>query len=176
MSVIDELVKANQEYAKTFNSGQLPMPPARKLAVVACMDARLIPSQILGLKAGDAHMIRNAGGIVTEDALRSLVISHHLLGTQEFVILNHTDCGMLTFKDEDLRSRLQRETGTAAVAPSRFYAFSDLEENVREQIQKVRSHPWIPDSIAVRGFVYDVKTGKLSEVSDAAKDRLKAAG
>ena len=176
MSVIDELLKANQEYANNFKSGQLPMPPARKLAVVACMDARLIPSQILGLKAGDAHMIRNAGGIVTEDALRSLVISHHLLGTQEFVIINHTDCGMLTFKDDDLRNRLQRETGAAAVAPSRFYAFSDLEANVREQIQKVKSHPWIPDHIVVRGFVYDVKTGKLTEVSDAAKDRLKAVG
>jgi carbonic anhydrase len=176
MSVIDELLKSNQEYAKNFNSGQLPMPPVRKLAVVACMDARLIPSQVLGLKAGDAHMIRNAGGIVTEDALRSLVISHHLLGTQEFVIINHTDCGMLTFKDEELRSRLQRETGAAAVAPSRFYAFSDLEANVREQIQKVRSHPWIPDHVVVRGFVYDVKTGKLSEVPGGAQDRLKAVG
>jgi carbonic anhydrase len=176
MSVIDEMLKSNQEYAKNFSSGQLPMPPARKLAIVACMDARLILSQILGLKAGDAHMIRNAGGIVTEDALRSLVISHHLLGTQEFAVINHTECGMLTFKDEDLRTRLQRETGTAAVAPSRFYSFNDLEDNVREQIQKVRSHPWIPKSVTVRGFVYDVKTGKLTEVSDASKDRLKAVG
>lgn len=176
MSVIDELLKSNQEYVRNFTSGQLPIPPARKLAVVACMDARLVPSQILGLKTGDAHVIRNAGGIVTEDALRSLIISHHLLGTQEFVIINHTDCGMFTFKDEDLRSRLQRETGAAAVAPSRFYAFSDLEDNVREQIQKVRSHPWIPKSIVVRGFVYDVKTGKLNEVSGGAQDRLKAVG
>jgi carbonic anhydrase len=176
MSVIDELLKSNQEYARNFSLGQLPMPPARKLAIVACMDARLILSQILGLKAGDAHMIRNAGGIVTDDALRSLVISHHLLGTQEFAIINHTDCGMLTFKDDDLRARLQRETGTAAVAPSRFYAFNDLEDNVREQIQKVRSHPWIPTSVAVRGFVYDVKTGKLTEVPDLSEDRLRAAG
>lgn len=176
MSVIDELVKSNQEYAKNFNSGNLPMPPARKLAIVACMDARLILSQILGLKSGDAHMIRNAGGIVTEDALRSLIISHHLLGTQEFVIINHTDCGMLTFKDDDLRSRLQKETGTATVAPAAFHTFSDVEENVRAQIQKVRSHPWIPANIVVRGFVYDVKTGKLSEVADASKDRLRAVG
>ena len=117
MSVTDEVLKANQAYAQNFNLGNLPLPPAHKLAVVACMDARLIVSQILGLKAGDAHIIRNAGGIVTEDALRSLIISHELLGTQEFIIINHTDCGMLTFKDEDLRSKLQKQTGTAAVSP-----------------------------------------------------------
>jgi carbonic anhydrase len=165
MSTIDEVLRANESYAQNFTLGQLPLPPARKLAVVACMDARLMMDQILGLKAGDAHIIRNAGGIVTEDALRSLILSHHLLGTQEFVIINHTDCGMLTFKDEDVRARLQELTGTATVAPVHFHAFSNLEENVRQQIQKVTSHPWIPKQIPVRGFIYDVKTGRLQEVS-----------
>ncbi|MGH7801958.1 MAG: beta-class carbonic anhydrase [Thermodesulfobacteriota bacterium] len=165
MSVINEVLKANQEYAKNFKLGHLPMPPANKLAVVTCMDARMTVSQLLGLKTGEAHIIRNAGGIVTEDALRSLIISHHLLGTQEFMIINHTDCGMLTFKDEELRKKLQETTGTAAVAPMHFHAFSSLEENVREQIQKVKSHPWVPKQIPVRGFIYDVKTGRLNEVS-----------
>src|ERR1700757_3873693 len=173
MSVIDEVLKANQEYAKNFNLGHLPMPPARKLAIVACMDARLTAEPALGLKTGDAHIIRNAGGIVTEDALRSLIISHYLLGTREFIVINHTDCGMLTFKDEDLRSKLQSAIGTAAVAPAAFHAFSELEQNVREQIQKVRAHPWIPKDIPVRGFVYDVKTGRLNEV---AEKRTGAAG
>ena len=142
-----------------------PMPPARKLAIVACMDARLTVEPMLGLKTGEAHIIRNAGGIVTEDALRSLIISHHLLGTQEFIVINHTDCGMLTFKDEDLRTKLTEQTGNSAVAPGHFHAFSDLEENVRRQIHKIQSHPWIPRSIPIRGFIYDVKTGKLEEVS-----------
>ena len=165
MSAFDEILRASESYAKNFTLGHLPLPPARKLAVVACMDARLMVAQILGLKTGDAHIIRNAGGIVTEDALRSLILSHHLLGTQEFMIINHTDCGMLTFKDEEVRAKLQQLTGTATVAPAHFYAFSNLEENVRQQIQKVRSHPWIPKQIPVRGFIYDVKTGRLKEVS-----------
>ncbi len=165
MSVIDEVLKNNETYARGFSQGQLAMPPARKLAVVACMDARLVVSRMLGTKEGDAHVIRNAGGIVTEDALRSLLISHYLLGTQEFMIINHTDCGMLTFKDEDLRARLEKETGTDAIAPGRFFAFPDLEANVRRQIQKVRSHPWSPKKVPVRGFIYDVKTGRLREVS-----------
>ncbi len=165
MSVIDDVVKANGAYARNFNLGNLAMPPARKLAVVACMDARLTVSQLLGLKTGDAHIIRNAGGIITEDALRSLIISHHLLGTQEFVIINHTDCGMLTFKDDELQEKLQRLTGTATIVPQRFYAFSNLEENVRQQIRKVKSHPWLPKNIPVRGFIYDVKTGRLREVT-----------
>jgi carbonic anhydrase len=164
MSVTDEVVASNQEYARNFKLGNLPMPPGRKLAIVACMDARLTVEQLLGLKTGDAHIIRNAGGIVTEDALRSLVISQQLLGTQEVVIINHTDCGMLTFKDEDLRSKLLTQTGTATVAPAHFHSFTDVEENVRQQIQKVASHPWIPKHIPVRGFIYDVKTGRLKEV------------
>lgn len=164
MSVIDEVCKSNESYAKIFALGHLPMPPARKLAIVACMDARLVVSQILGLKAGEAHIIRNAGGIVTEDVLRSLILSHHLLGTQEFMIINHTDCGMLTFKDGELLAKLQQQTGTYTVAPARFYAFSNLEENVRHQIGKAKSHPWIPKHIPIRGFIYDVKTGRLNEV------------
>lgn len=165
MSVTDEILAANGEYARDFQLGHLPMPPARKLAIVACMDARLTIEPILGLRTGDAHIIRNAGGIVTEDALRSLVISQQLLGTNEVVIINHTDCGMLTFKDEDLLSKLHAQTGTATIAPARFHAFSNLEENVRQQIQKVASHPWIPKHVQVRGFIYDVKTGRLTEVT-----------
>jgi carbonic anhydrase len=165
MTTIDEVLRANESYAQNFTLGHLALPPARKLAIVACMDARLMVDQIMGLKAGDAHIIRNAGGIVTEDALRSLILSHHLLGTQEFMIINHTDCGMLTFKDEEVRAKLQQLTGTAAVAPVHFHAFSNLEENVRQQIQEVKSHPWIPKQIPIREFIYDVKTGSLQEVS-----------
>jgi len=164
MNITDEAIKANENYARDFTLGDLPMPPARKLAVVACMDARLTVEPMLGLKTGDAHIIRNAGGIVTEDALRSLIISHHLLGTQEFLIINHTDCGMLTFKDDELRGKLEQQTGTSAVAPIHFHSFSDLEANVHQQIQRVKSHPWVPKAIPVRGFVYDVKTGRLNEV------------
>jgi carbonic anhydrase len=165
VAVIDDVLQANQRYAAQFSLGHLPIPPARKLAVLACMDARLSVEAILGLQTGDAHIIRNAGGVVTEDGLRSLIISHHLLGTQEFMIINHTDCGMLTFTDQGLREKLVRATGTAVVAPASFHAFSDLEEHVRQQIQKVRSHPWIPRFIPVRGFIYDVREGRLREVS-----------
>lgn len=165
MSTIDDVLRENSKYAEAFKLGNLAMPPARKLAIVACMDARLTVEQVLGLKTGDAHIIRNAGGIVTEDALRSLLISHYLLGTQEFMIINHTDCGMLTFKDEDLRKKLHEATHTTAVGPEAFHAFGDLEKNVREQIEKVKSHPWIPKTIPVRGFIFDVKSGKLKEVA-----------
>ena len=165
MGVTDEVLKRNESYAKNFTLGSLAMPPARKLAVVACMDARLTVEPMLGLKTGDAHIIRNAGGIVTEDAVRSLLISHHLLGTQEFIIINHTDCGMLTFKDEELRAKLQQLSGTATVAPVHFHAFGNVEENVRQQVQRVKSHPWVPKNIPVRGFIYDVRTGKLTEVA-----------
>ena len=165
MGVTDEVLKANKSYAKNFTLGSLAMPPARKLAVVACMDARLTVEPMLGLKTGDAHIIRNAGGIVTEDAVRSLLISHHLLWTQEFIIINHTDCGMLTFQDEELCAKLQQLSGTATVAPVHFHAFGNLEENVRQQVQRVKSHPWVPKNIPVRGFIYDVRTGKLTEVA-----------
>ncbi|GBC77114.1 Beta-carbonic anhydrase 1 [bacterium HR08] len=165
MSAIDEVLQANAAYAAQFAWGDLPAPPTRRLIVLACMDARIVVSQILGLKPGEAHVLRNAGGLVTEDVLRSLLISHYLLGTREFMIMAHTDCGMMTFTDDDLFRRLRHETGTAVVTPTRFFAFRDLEENVREQVQKVRSHPWIPATISVRGFIYDVKTGRLREVS-----------
>lgn len=165
MSSTDEVIKANESYAQNFTKGELPQSPARKLAIVACMDARLVVSEALGLSAGDAHIIRNAGGVVTDDALRSLILSHHLLGTEEFIIINHTDCGMLSFDEDELRARLRRETGAEADAPIDFHAFRDLEENVRQQIEKVMAHPWIPQQVVVRGFIYDVKTGRLNEVS-----------
>ncbi len=164
MSVIDDVIKANESYADQFQLGRLPIPPARKLAVLACMDARLTIEPMLGLSTGEAHIIRNAGGIVTEDALRSLIISHHLLGTEEFIVINHTDCGMLTFQDNELLQRLERETHKSAAVPAHFHSFTNLESNVRRQISRIRSHPWIPDRIPVRGFIYDVKTGRLNEV------------
>ncbi len=164
MSIIDDVLKANQTYAHNFKLGKLPMPPAKKLAIVACMDARLTVEQFLGLNTGDAHIIRNAGAIATEDAIRSLLISHYLLGTQEFMVINHTDCGMLTFKDADLLERLEREKGVSVMAPSHFHSFPNLEANVRRQVGRIKSHHWIPKEIPVRGFIYDVKTGKLNEV------------
>jgi carbonic anhydrase len=167
MPVTDELLHANESYASRFELADLAMPPARKLAVVACMDARLSVEQALGLKTGDAHIIRNAGGIVTEDVIRSLIISHHLLGTEEFIIINHTDCGMLTFSDDGFRQQLRQKTGTATVTPAQFHTFTDLKANVLEQIEKIRNHPWLPDGIPVRGFVYDVKSGRLSEVAQS---------
>ena len=172
MSVTDEVLQANETYAKNFKLGELPIPPARKLAVLACMDARVSVEQFLGLKPGDAHIIRNAGGLATDDALRSLILSHHLLGTQEFIIINHTDCGMLKFKDAALRAQLQEKTGAIASEPKHFYSFSDLQENLGRQIEKVRAHPWIPKEISVRGFIYDVKSGRLQEVD--AKSARKA--
>ena len=165
MGAIDDALKANERYSRGFEHGHLTMPPARKLAVLACMDARLDVLRILGLQPGDAHVIRNAGGIATEDAVRSLVISQQLLGTQEIMLIHHTDCGMLTFRDEELHRKLRSSTGTSAIVPAVFYAFSGLEEDVREQMRRLRSHPWIPKSIPIRGFVYDVKTGTLREVS-----------
>jgi carbonic anhydrase len=164
MSTTDQVLKANEEYVRNFDLGSLPTPPACRLAIVACMDARLTVEQFAGLKTGDAHIIRNAGGLVTDDVIRSLLISHYLLGTNEWIIVEHTDCGMLTFKDEDLLSRLERETGAVAHAPSHFHAFTDLETNLRRQIAKLRAHPWVPKEIPVRGFIYDVGTGRLNEV------------
>jgi carbonic anhydrase len=172
MGTIDESVKGNETYSRGFSHGNLAMPPARRLAIVACMDARLTLEPMLGLKTGDAHIIRNAGGIVTEDVVRSLIISQQLLGTQEVMIINHTDCGMLTFKDEALRKRLSGSTGKLAVTPAGFYAFDDVERNVREQVQKLRSHPWIPQQIPIRGFVYDVRSGLLKEIAEAEMRRV----
>src|SRR5271165_4803878 len=163
MSVIDEVLVANELYAHTHELRKLTPRPERKLAVLTCMDTRL-SIQTLGLKAADAHIIRNAGGIVTDDTLRSLLISHYLLGTEEFMVINHTDCGLMHANEQDLRTRIQNRAGTAAVAPAFFYAFQNIDENVRHQLQKLRSHPWIPESVTVRGFVYDVASGLLREV------------
>lgn len=163
MSVIDEVLKANEVYSRTHELRRLTPRPERHLAVLTCMDTRL-SILTLGLKAADAHIIRNAGGIVTDDALRSLLVSHYLLDTTEFMVINHTDCGLTHTTEEDLRSRIQNRTGTAAVAPAFFYAFKNIDENVRHQIQKLRTHPWIPKEVIVRGFVYDVTSGRLREI------------
>ena len=165
LPVADELLKANQEFVRNFNLGDLAVRPRRRLAVLACMDSRILFERCLGLQPGDAHMIRNAGGIATDDALRSLIVSHHLLDTQEFIIINHTDCGLLKVNEYELRAQLTSKMGAIATEPSHFYAFDDLEANVREQVRKVKSHPWIPKHIPVRGFIYDVKTGALREVA-----------
>ncbi len=164
MSVIDEVVAANQLFARDFSPQELPVKPARKLAVIACMDYRINIPLVLGLNNGDANIIRNAGGLVTEDVLRSLLISTHLLGVKEVMIINHTECGMTKFKDEELMAELQSHSGTATVSPGAFYAFTDLECNVQRQVQRVKSHPWIPPDLLVRGFIYDVNTGFLREV------------
>lgn len=165
MRLVDELLKANEQYASAFSHGDLGPPPRRQLAVVGCMDSRMTVEEMLGLKTGDAHIIRNAGGVVTEDVIRSLLISHHLLGTRDFVIINHTECGMLTFQDAELRERLESQSGTAVISPEHFYAFTDPVANVRRQMQKLRAHPWIPREIAVAGLIFDVRTGRLSEVT-----------
>jgi carbonic anhydrase len=165
MSVIDDVLQANQEYARTHELRRLTPRPERKLAVLTCMDTRL-SIRTLGLRTGDAHIIRNAGGIVTDDTLRSLLVSHYLLGTEEFMIVNHTDCGLMQTSEEELRTRIQNRAGTAAIAPAFFFAFRNIDENVRHQLQKLRTHPWIPETIVTRGFVYDVTTGLLREIKD----------
>src|ERR1700720_2137583 len=166
MSVIDEVLQANEIYSRTHELRRLTPSPERKLAVLTCMDTRL-SIRTLGLKTGDAHIIRNAGGIVTEDSLRSLVVSHYLLGTEEFMVVNHTDCGLMLTTEHELRTRIQNRAGTEAISPSFFYAFQNIDENVRHQLQKLRTHPWIPKEITVRGFVYDVMSGRLREIKDA---------
>ena len=163
MGVIDEVLEANEAYSRTHELRSLTPRPARKLAILTCMDTRL-SIRTLGLFTGDAHIIRNAGGIVTDDTLRSLVISHHLLGTDAIMVINHTDCGLMHTTEQDLRTRIQNRTGTAAVSPAIFYAFQNVEENVRHQLQKLDTHPWIPKEITIRGFVYDVTSGRLREV------------
>lgn len=164
MSVIDEVLQANELYARTHELRRLTPRPERHLAILTCMDTRL-SIRTLGLKTGDAHIIRNAGGIVTEDSLRSLVVSHYLLDTKEFMVINHTDCGLMLTSEQDLRNRIQNRSGTAAVSPAFFYAFQNIDENVRHQLQKLRTHPWVPKEVAVRGFVYDVASGRLREIA-----------
>ncbi len=162
MSSTDQLLKNADAYAATFDKGDLPIPPDRKVAIVACMDARINPYGILGLAEGDAHIIRNAGGVITEDQIRSLAISQRLLGTEEIILIHHTDCGMLTFSDYDFREQIRVETGIKP--PWAAEAFSDLDTDVRQSIARIQASPFIPVKDSVRGFVYDVDNGTLREV------------
>lgn len=162
--LLGELLESNERYAAVFDRSKLGIPPARKLAILACMDARLTIEDIFGLRTGDAHIIRNAGGLATDDALRSLIISTELLGTREFIVVNHTDCGMLTFKDSELQERLRRRTGADASRIA-FHSFTNLEENVRAQVERIKGNPFIPKDIPVTGFVYDVRSGRLKPVT-----------
>jgi carbonic anhydrase len=162
MTATDELLQNAEKHAEGFDKGNLPMPPAKKVAIVACMDARVNPYPIFGLELGDAHVIRNAGGVVTDDEIRSLAISQRLLGTEEIILMHHTDCGMLTFDDEEFRRQIQDDTGLKpAWSPE---AFDDLEADVRQSIKRIESSPFIPHKDSVRGFVYEVETGRLREV------------
>ena len=166
MSVTDDLVRNNESYARSFTKGNLPLPPAKHLAVLACMDARLDVHKILGLEEGDAHIIRNAGGVATDDAIRSVAISQRLLGTTEIILIHHTDCGMLTFTDDEVKRQIEKETG---IRPAfALEAFADLEDDVRQSIARIKASPFIPRKDRIRGFVYDVRTGKLDEVGVAA--------
>jgi carbonic anhydrase len=163
MSAIDELVGNADSYRESFDSGELPLPPAKRVAIVACMDARLNPYGLLGLHEGDAHVIRNAGGVITDDEIRSLSISQRLLGTEEIMLIHHTDCGMLTFGDDDFRRQVQADTGIKPEWAAE--SFSDLEEDVRQSIARIKASPFVPKKEHVRGFVYEVETGQLREVS-----------
>jgi len=163
MSATDGFVAANQSYARNFTKSGKPMPPAKKVAVVACMDARIETGRLLGLEEGDAHVIRNAGGVVTDDVIRSLVISQRLLGTTEIVLIHHTDCGMLTFEDDVVKAQIEQDTGLRP--PFALEAFSDLQGDVRQSIRRIQSSPFVPNKDNIRGFVYDVETGRLDEVA-----------
>ena len=163
MSTTDDLLRNAEEYAASFDKGELPLPPAKGVAVVACMDARLIPTRVLGLEEGDAHVIRNAGGVVTDDEIRSLAISQRLLGTEEIILIHHTDCGMLTFTDDEFKKSIQDDTGIKPEWAAE--AFPDLEEDVRQSVARIKASPFIPKKDSVRGFVYEVETGKLREVT-----------
>ena len=164
MSITDDALSANATIANGFDPSR-GGPPAPKIAIVTCADPRLTAiEQMLGLAAADVDMIRNFGTVIDDDAVRSLVLSTRLLGTREIMIINHTDCGMLRFTDGELEARLRQQTGQAPIAPARFYSFTDAEANTKEQIHKARSHPWIAPEVPIRGFVYDVRTGRLSEV------------
>ncbi len=163
MSVIDELLDNNARYVDTFDKGDAPLPPGRNLAIVACMDARLDPHRMLGLEEGDAHVIRNAGGVVSDDAIRSIVISQRLLGTREIMLIHHTDCGMLTFRDDDVKDSIEADTG---LRPSfALEAFGDLDQDIRQSIARIKASPFVPNKDHIRGFVYDCATGRLKEVS-----------
>jgi carbonic anhydrase len=163
VSITDELLRSNQAHAAAYDRGGLPSRPARKVAVVACMDARVDPSAALGLREGDAHVIRNAGGVITEDAIRSLAISQRLLGTEEIILIHHTECGMLTFTDDAFRRSIEDDVGIGPAWAAG--AFADLDEDVRQSIARIEASPFIPRKRSVRGFVYDVATGRLREVT-----------
>lgn len=165
----DALLENNQRYAERFDSGDAPRRPVHGVAVVACMDARLQVDRILGLEPGDAHVISNAGGVVTEDVIRSLLISQRLLGTREVVLLHHTDCGMLSFIDDELKAQVEADTGIRP--PFALEAFADLDDDVRQSIARIEANPLIPHRDSVRGFVYDVRTGLLREVPAVPQDR-----
>jgi carbonic anhydrase len=162
-TLTDTLLDNNAAYASDLEQGDLTLPPARKLAVLACMDARLDPAKVLGLNEGDAHVIRNAGGVVSDDALRSLAISQNLLGTEAIILIHHTDCGMLTFTDDEFAEKLEAETGHRPDWP--VHTFQDLDANVKASIDKIRKSPFVPNTDNVKGFVYEVETGRLREVS-----------
>jgi carbonic anhydrase len=163
VSTIDLLLENAEAYAAGFDKNGLPLPPGRRVAILACMDARLNPYGLLGLSEGDAHVIRNAGGVVTDDEIRSLAISQRLLGTEEIMLIHHTDCGMLTFGDDEFRQDIQRETGIKPEWPAE--TFDDLDEDVRQSVARIKASPFIPKTDSVRGFVYDVETGRLREVT-----------
>ena len=163
MSAIDDLLRSNEDYAKKFDRAGLPMPPSRRVAVVACMDARLDVYRLLGLEPGEAHVIRNAGGVVTEDVVRSLLISQRLLGTREIILVHHTECGMTTFRDDEVKAEIEADTGLRP--PFALEAFDDTTTDVRQSIDGSRANPFIPHTDHVRGFVYDVETGRLEEVT-----------
>ena len=162
MTAVDEILKNNASYAESFDKGDLPLPPGRNLAIVACMDARLDVHKLLGMQEGDAHVIRNAGGVVTDDAIRSLVISQRLLGTREVMLIHHTDCGMLTFRDDDVKDAIEADTGLRPAFA--LEAFKSLEQDVRQSIARIQANPFIPNKDLVRGFIYDCATGRLNEV------------
>ena len=164
MTATDEMLRANERFAQSFTQGDRPSPPARHVAVLTCMDARLHPEAFLGLDIGDAHVIRNAGGRASDDAIRSLIISSHLLGTSEYLVIHHTDCGMLTFSNAELQSKLKDETGADASAID-FLPFPDLEQSVRDDVRRIQGSPFLPKNISVRGFIYDVRTGRLTPVN-----------
>jgi carbonic anhydrase len=163
VSSTDELLANNESYAASFDKGELPLPPGKKVAVIACMDARLNVYGMLGLTEGDAHVIRNAGGVVTDDEIRSLAISQRLLGTEEIILIHHTDCGMLTFTDDEFRAAIEKDTGVKPAWAAE--AFADVDADVRQSIARIKASPFIPHNDAVRGFVYEVETGRLREVS-----------
>jgi carbonic anhydrase len=163
LSATDDLLRNAEGYAASFDTADLPLPPARKVAVLACMDARLNPYALLGLQEGDAHIIRNAGGVVTDDEIRSLSISQRLLGTEEIILIHHTDCGMLTFTDDAFKRAVQDDVGIKPEWAAE--AFDDLDEDVRQSVARIKASPFIPRKDSVRGFVYEVETGRLREVT-----------